>query len=636
MKKRMKLPLCKAYFSRHAMNDEGQGHQTAQSVSPCIGSRRPSFCSLQNLSYRVKLILIYCITVIVVATTISVTLTVIASRRIEEDKKAHLNLLTEQVLYNFRDAANAASQQLINMVNSKGVASLMYINRNLQAGNPGYYQRTQELVYAVNQMITAHTYYSQIYIRMDSGLSLSNSFTQETFLREASELLSADVYGENTYGRTVWTCSESGEVYIIRDIYNQSPIRHMGKIVACVRQELLASLGSYSDNRISAVVFLDSSGRALTATGEKIDGMAQAAEKAVESGLTQMDIQGSTFIASIQSAEGWTAVGLLPEKALHSVRQTMTRTGLFVALLGVGLGALTVIAATHSMTRQVHLLVKSMDDVSAGNMDLIIPVESRDEIGQMTIHFNRMIRQTRELLQRVVDEETRKSKAEYEMLEYKYRSLQSQINPHFIYNAMETVNALAKIDGNDEICDVVQHISAFFRQNTRNMQKRFISVQQEFESLKQYAYIYHHIHGEMLSTPFLYSPDVADALIPTMILQPVLENALVHGVRPASDQAVVEISSKIEGEEWLLIEVRDNGRGMPAEIVDQILYGQADAPLGSSQSSTGIGMRNVRDRLKLIYGNRASLNIDSKPDEGTLVSIRIPFIYDEQELNTGI
>jgi sensor histidine kinase YesM len=272
-----------------------------------------------------------------------------------------------------------------------------------------------------------------------------------------------------------------------------------------------------------------------------------------------------------------------------------------------------------------------MDEVTAGNMDQAAPIVTGDEIGHLSAHFNRMIGQTRELLARVVQEENRKSKAEYEMLEYRYRSLQSQINPHFIYNAMETVNALAKLDGNSEICDVVCRISAFFRQNTRNMQKRFIPVRSEFESLKQYAHIYHHIHGSNLSTPFTFTPAAADALIPTMVLQPVLENALVHGVRPAEDEAVVAITAADEGGS-LCLEVRDNGGGMPPELVEQILHGPANEPAADGRPSTGVGMRNVRDRLRLIYGERVRLTIESREGEGTLVRIVIPLVYDEEEL----
>ena len=582
------------------------------------------------LPFRVKLILVYCCTIVAVVGIITLTLTLTASRQVVDDKRAHLDLLTEQVLMNFSDGASAAAQQLLSLASGKGVSSQMYAMRNLRQDSSGYYQNAQSLVYAINQMITTQSYHDSLYVRLDSGLSFSNSFASEGFMTDASALLDTPQYGMNTYGRALWSRGPKGDVYLIRDIYNLSPIRHVGKMVARVRRDMLASLGTHTGTLDTAVVFLDADGHAIMMIGSTDESLTAAAELATQNTLSSVTL-GQPYALSVQRGEAWASVGFLPMATLNSVSQAIIRTGLVVALLGVLCGALAVMAVTHRMTRQMRLLVKSMDEVSGGNMSLSVPIETGDEFGQMSAHFNRMIGQTRDLLARVVQEENRKSKAEYEMLEYKYRSLQSQINPHFIYNAMETVNALAKLDGNDEICDVVRHISAFFRQNTGNMQKRFITVRQEFESLKQYAHIYHHIHGSTLSTPFTYTPNAADALIPTMILQPVLENALVHGILPAEDNAVVDISATDEGER-LTIVVRDNGSGMPPELVAQILNDPVDEPMGGNRTSSGIGMRNVRDRLRLIYGKRAVLSIESHEGEGTQVSVTIPLAYDETEL----
>ena len=584
-----------------------------------------------SLPFRVKLILACCIAIVAVAGIITLTLTLTASRQVKEDKLAHLRLLTEQVLLNFSDGTGAAAQQLLSFAGSKGVSSQMYAMRNLRQTDKGYYQNAQSLSYAVNQMITTQSYHDALYVRLDGGQSFSNAFASESFVEAASALLDTEAYGQNTYGRALWLRGAQGEVYLIRDIYNISPIHHVGKMVARIRRAMLADLGATNGSLNATVVFLDADGQPIAMLGNAGEAMARAAQTALRQNATDMTVDQPYAIA-IQRGELWSAVGFMPNATLNSVTQAVIRTGLVVAFLGVLCGALAMMAVTHRMTRQMRLLIKSMDDVAAGNMDLTVPVVTGDEIGHMAAHFNRMIVQTRELLARVVQEENRKSKAEYEMLEYKYRSLQSQINPHFIYNAMETVNALAKLDGNDEICDVVRRISAFFRQNTRNMQKRFIPVCKEFESLQQYAHIYHHIHGNTLSTPFTCTPAAAEALIPTMILQPVIENALVHGVRPAEDEAVVAISATETAGGQLRIEVRDNGNGMPPELMEQILHGAADEPMAGTRANAGIGMRNVRDRLRLIYGERVTLAIESQQGEGTLVSITIPLVYSEEEL----
>ena len=328
-----------------------------------------------------------------------------------------------------------------------------------------------------------------------------------------------------------------------------------------------------------------------------------------------------TYLLRVHASEGWTAVGLMPQSRLRQMQVRTLQSSLLAGFVALMVGALMILLATRRLTRRMDLLMDSMDAMSGGNLDITVPVDATDEIGRVGAHFNTMVATTKELLAQVVEEENRKNKAEYDMLEYKYRSLQSQINPHFIYNALEVVNAMAKLDGNEAICDVVRHISSFFRQNGGNMNKRFITVAQEFSSLGQYASIYCYIYGDILSTPFHLEEAAAPALIPTMILQPVMENALVHGIR--GEHAVVTLTARKDGDNRLSILVEDNGTGMPPETIAAILSDDAPVPVGESTGS-GIGMRNVRDRLRLIYGEDCSLTIHSS-SEGTRVEIGIPF-----------
>ena len=452
-------------------------------------------------SYRVKLILIWCVVILLATGMVSLGLTYNATRQMLEDQKAHLELLTEQVLINFINQTEAVARQLNNQVNSTGLSAQLYAMRDMTADSAGYYHATQSLLYALNQTITTQSGYDAVYLRLDRGNSFTTSYASAGFRQEAAALMEREELRGTAYGRSQWRTSETGQVYLIRDVYNPAPFRHMGKLVARVKQEELGSLGTYNDNLHCAVAFLSADGQTLTVSGAAGEGIARAAEEAARTGAAELSA-GEKYYVSIQKQGDWTAVGLLPESILRQVRRTAALTGILTGLVGAVLGSLVVLMVTDRMTRQIHLLVSSVDEAAAGNLELRVPVVSRDETGKLASHFNRMLEHQQRLLAQVREEETRKNRAEYEMLEYKYRSLQSQINPHFIYNAMEMVNALAKIDGNAEICEVVQHISSFFRQNTGNMQKRFIPVKREFDSLKQYADIYRHIYGENLETPF--------------------------------------------------------------------------------------------------------------------------------------
>lgn len=589
--------------------------------------------SFKATSFRTKLILVFCITIIAIISMSSLTLTFTFSQQVVDEKKAHLDLLTAQVLNNFRNSAESATRQVYNMINSKDVTNQLFAMRNMSADSEGYFQNTQMLIYSINQMISANTHYDQIYIRLNNGLSFTNSHAPTSFIEESS-LIIKDFAGSN-YGAAEWFRSESGEVYIIRDIFSLSPIHHLGKVLARVRQIGMSDFDTSKSMKDSSIMILDSEGKPLVMFGEGTSQMHSVTKESVQI-VADTNATNREFYSTVHHLEPWTAIGMVPISTINSVREAVVRIGIIVSALGALVGALAVMAVTRRMTRQMKLIVKSMDEFSSGNITLTVPVVSGDEIGQMALHFNAMIAQTRNLLEEVVSEVNQKCKAEYEMLEYKYRSLQSQINPHFIYNAMETVNALAKLDGNEDICHVVRHIAEFFRQNANNMEKRFIPIYKEFESLKQYANIYRYIHGETLSTPFLCSRAAENALIPTMILQPVLENALIHGVRPASDEAVVSIEAYDETNEWLVVLINDNGEGMPESLVQRVLkleYNGSDAP---AKESPGIGLKNVLDRLHLIFGTQAQMTIISKSGNGTAVKIRIPLVYDESEIEARV
>ncbi len=196
---------------------------------------------------------------------------------------------------------------------------------------------------------------------------------------------------------------------------------------------------------------------------------------------------------------------------------------------------------------------------------------------------------------------------------------------------MEVVNAMAKLSGQEEIGEVVTHISSFFRQNTYNMEKRFISVEREFNSLREYAYIFRHIYGSMLETPFTCAPEARQALIPTMILQPLLENALGHGVRAEEAMGAIEAGKTEDGR--LRVTVTDNGAGMNPETLRRVLCGEwKDEEADGKKKIAGIGVRNVRDRLVLIYGSRADFDIVSIPEKGTTVTITLPLAYSEKDI----
>ena len=572
---------------------------------------------LRDLSFRVKLLLTFGVCIVLVVVIITVALTLRSYRNLADNLDAQLDLITEQALMNFESETTAISSQLLNQLNASGVPEQFY---RLEEGRQALtLQNSRGIAESLSRMINARTGYDSVYVRMTDGASFSNPFADAAVVAEASELMMR--YGVKTYGMPVWLRSDSGGVYLLRDIYHQQPFHFVGKVMAHITDARVISLGDAQNSRYCTVVFYWNERPICAAGAERADALDSAAAALAGEPLPHT-------LVSQKKNGAWTAVGLLPDSVLGIAYENVLRTGLLVSLAGIALGAIAIFIATRGMTRQISTLSQAVDEAASGNMAARAPVVSGDEIGRLSAHFNAMADNHQKLMNRLVQEEKQKNRAAYDALEYKYRSLQSQINPHFIYNALEVVNAMAKLDGNPEISEVVTHISSFFRQNTRNMEKRFIPVRREFDSLREYAYIFRHIYGNALETPFTCAPEAEQALIPTMILQPVLENALVHGVR--RENAVVSISADCPAPDRLTIRIRDNGVGMSEELIARVLSDDA-SPSGQEEKSAGVGLRNVRDRLRLIYGDRASLSIESENGQGTAVTVSLPLRYTEDD-----
>lgn len=313
-------------------------------------------------------------------------------------------------------------------------------------------------------------------------------------------------------------------------------------------------------------------------------------------------------------------------------RQTMAtiiRNGIVYGAIGLGAGIAVLAVLIRALTKKLALLRKAMNRVAEGDFSQQICVTGNDDISRLAETMNYMTNRIRELLAELVEKERLKKDAEIQILEYKYRSLETQIRPHFIYNALETINAMAKVQGNQEIVEIVKRISRYFRSITVNTTRQFITCQQEFDMLEDYTGIYRFIHGDGLKTTFSAKEAARNALIPTMILQPVVENAMQHGVRGQEEASQIIVHAYVTDDK-LNITVKDTGYGLSPEMEEKLRSGTLE---GTRRG--GIGVGNVRQRLRLIYGSNASLSIGNRPEGGVVVKIVIPLTYIEPDLSEG-
>ena len=284
-------------------------------------------------------------------------------------------------------------------------------------------------------------------------------------------------------------------------------------------------------------------------------------------------------------------------------------------VIGVVVGALFLsiflaLNFTKLVYEPVKRLTKAMKKVSEGELDTRVQVISKDETAIMAAEFNCMLDQIQELIQRIVEEENAKKDAELEALQY-------QITPHFMYNTLNSIRCAAMIKGEQELAGVIEDFTELL-QTCISKKGAFLTVAEEVQILKNYIHLQEFRNGEKFQVEYVVTQEAEQCMIPRLILQPLVENAMLHGFDLKKQQGILKISACIQ-QNKLYLEVADNGRGMSKEQIHQLLTSQVKKTKGL----TAVGIPNVRDRLKLYYGNEAKLAYQSS-NEGTRAMIYLP------------
>lgn len=580
----------------------------------------------RNLSFSAKLIIVYICSLFFAICANTFNQTHAAANVLEEESSRNLHMLTEQVALNFRENQQSVGYSIYSRMAALEIPPLMDA---YSQGDPT--TLLADVRYALAQMITESSDYDYILLELSDGTRLN---TAGKSVRTLSDVQSncetiLDDHRTVTYGNSNWYRGTDGGVYILRDVYATSPLRRVGKVVIHMEGAIFSVSDAYEN---TGFLFFDIHGNYLSGVGMEVpeDVLQAVTEDMADGVLTEKENWRKLDYYMVSSASGnWITVGVISTAAYRGMVKRIVRNGILFGCTGLLVGVAVLTVLIQGLVSKLKELRKAMAKVAEGDFSQHVSVSGNDGIGLLTETMNHMTSRIQELLDQLVEKERLKNEAEIQMLEYKYRSLETQIRPHFIYNALETINSMAKIRGNDDIVEIVQRISRYFRSITVNTTRQFITCQQEFDMLQDYTEIYRFIHGDKLKTTFSAKEAASNALIPTMILQPVVENALQHGIRGQDEDSEIIVHAYVR-ENRLNITVKDTGYGLPPQLEQKLQSGQIEA-----SKRGGIGVGNVRQRLHLIYGDDASFTISNRDEGGVVVRITIPLTYIEPDILGG-
>ena len=286
------------------------------------------------------------------------------------------------------------------------------------------------------------------------------------------------------------------------------------------------------------------------------------------------------------------------------------------SLLGMGIVLILVIILSYyiprSITMPITRISRVTDQVAKGNLSVRAAAESGAEARMLSDSLNAMIDKINELLDQVTTEQVRLRKAEFELL-------QAQINPHFLYNTLDTIVWLAEAGDQKRVVSMVGNLSDFFR-TSLNQGKDIISIREELAHVRSYLEIQQVRYQDILRYEITVPEDLYEYKIPKITIQPLVENALYHGIKNKRGQGTITVTGK-RNENGFVLYVRDNGIGMTQERLKEVRAGI------QKLSYTGkeiYGLYNVNERIRLNFGETYGISIESTYGEGTCVSISLP------------
>ncbi|MBW4839896.1 MAG: histidine kinase, partial [Paenibacillaceae bacterium] len=271
------------------------------------------------------------------------------------------------------------------------------------------------------------------------------------------------------------------------------------------------------------------------------------------------------------------------------------------------------------LTRPLKLLKNKMKLAASGFLESKVTPAGNDEVAELGRSYNIMLGKIKALLEQSIREQEEMKKAEL-------RALQAQINPHFLYNTLDSILWMAEAGKNDRVITLVQSLSRLFRISL-NRGRDWIPLEKEIEHVHSYLIIQQMRYRDILEYRIEVEPHLLPCSVLKMTLQPIVENALYHGIKNKRGKGMITVSAQESGERELQLTVRDNGCGMPADKLERLrrdlLNGRLPVETGEEVSG-GFGLHNVHQRIKLFYGEPYGVVIDSVDGEGTTVTISIP------------
>lgn len=338
---------------------------------------------------------------------------------------------------------------------------------------------------------------------------------------------------------------------------------------------------------------------------------------------TVEDNRKKNYIVSTSKYSGWKVVGAVYEDEINPYESVTKQIYTLMVCLSLALAILISIIISRNFLYPIKDLRDAMSRFKHGDLDTVVAVKQENEFGELADSFNDMTKRIKNLV--ITNKQAEHAKRKFEL-----KSLQDQINPHFLYNTLDSIVWMAEAEMNQEVVEMTDSLAKLFRISI-NRGSEFVTIAQELEHIESYLKIQKLRYGYKLNYNIQADLSLLHCRIIKIIIQPIVENAIYHGIKKLATPGMISINVKDINNNITII-ISDNGVGMESEVVKKLL----DSNVHSSASKGGIGVNNVDQRIKLYYGKKYGVTIESVVFEGTTVTLSIPKEYTKEEENEEI
>ncbi|WP_017211505.1 sensor histidine kinase [Clostridium beijerinckii] len=318
------------------------------------------------------------------------------------------------------------------------------------------------------------------------------------------------------------------------------------------------------------------------------------------------------FNSVIEAYPEWRVIGLISldslTRNLDSIRWLIYCIGIFSIAVVLFISHFT----SKKITDPIYDITKAMNKFENGEWPDKLEAKTEDELKYLIISFNKMIYNIKNLIEQIYKEEEENKKLEVESMKTQLDLLQSQINPHFIHNTLNTINYLAIKNNQNEIRELIQSFNGLLRQSI-STSKKLITLKDELKCTQNYLKIQKYRYGDIVKLVCNIPEELNNCLVPKLILQPLIENSLYHGIVPKGCAGTIKIDI-LPQEDFIKIKVIDDGVGISKRK-------------STHKGFNGISLDNISERLRLYFGSEYDLKVYSKTGIGTCIEFNIPYIY---------